>query len=135
MSPVAIQYPMFTLPIPPENPTMWNEQPAPEPPDVPEPPAIISGGADASGGGGEIDFTCGTDVPCSGALNIGTDTNYGTGTNIPSTSGDGTTGNLLRWTVSSLTAGDTYHYRFRVTGLNPPNDVETVGPDHTVVAE
>jgi hypothetical protein len=133
MSPVAIQYPMFTLPIPPENPLMWNEQPPPPPEPPQTPPAILSGGADASGGGGTIDFTCGTDVACSGLLDYGADTNYGTV--VPADQGDGTTGNVLRWTVTGFTAASTYHYRFRVTGLNPPNETETVGPDRTVVAE
>lgn len=130
---LAVQYPMFTLPIPPENPLMWNEPPEGPEPDEPVPPQILSGGADPSTGGGACDFTCATDVPCSGHLDYGADTTYGT--SVPAASGDGTTGNVMRWTVSGLTPAAVYHFRFRVTGLAPPNDIEAIGIDQTFTAE
>lgn len=124
----AIQYPMFTEPIPPANPLMWSETP---PTPQQHPPAILSGGAEPSTGGA-CDFDCGTDVPCSGILDWGLTTAYGTSS--PATSGDGTVNNLLYWEVTGLTPDSTYHYRYRVTGLQSPHLVEAVGPDQTFVA-
>lgn len=97
------------------------------------PPNLVAPqSADGSGGGGEVDFLIGTDVPCTGFIDIGPTTAYGTSTAF--TNGDGTLGgNRLGLSILGLTPGNTYHWRARVTGKSAPNNVQTTGPDHTVV--
>jgi hypothetical protein len=129
----AAQFAMFTLPIPPANPSMWNEAflAPPPPPPLQVPPQILSDSADPSTGGGACDFAVTEDVPCNAVLEWGTDGI--TYPNVVSTmgSGNGTTRQTV--TVTGFTGGTTYHYRFTVTGISAPNDVSTTSADKTFV--
>lgn len=106
----------------------------PSDPSLTVPPNLVAPqSADTSGGGGGCDFVIGTDVPCTGFIDYGPTTAYGTSTAF--TGGDGTSGGgRLTLSITGLTPGNTYHWRARVTGKSPPNNVQTIGPDHTVVA-
>lgn len=98
-----------------------------------QPNLVSPQSADPSGGGGGCDFQVGTDVPCTGFINYGLTPAYGSTQTF--TGGDGTSGSRLTATVVGLTPASTYHWRARVTGKSAPYNVETVGPDHTFVAQ
>jgi hypothetical protein len=130
----AVQVPMFTLPIPPANPLVWG-QPITTPPPVEPPPVgptILTYSADPSTGGGACDFVCTEDVPSNATLEWGSD--GVTYPNVVTTMGSGQGSTRQTVTVTGFTGGATYHYRFRVTGTTPPNDVETISADKTFVA-
>lgn len=130
----AIQFPMFTEPIPPANPTMWGEHllpPTPPGPPVAVPPQILAFSATPVAGG-NCDFECTTDVPCTGILEWGTD-GVTFPNAVPAAAGNGQAAPLT-WSLSGFTPASTYSYRFVVTGQSPPNDVQTVGSIETFVA-
>jgi hypothetical protein len=120
---------MWTLPIPPDDPLLFGQPPTPE---VPPPiaPQIVSSTATPAAGGA-CTFVCTEDVACNAILDYGPDNTYGTSVNTMD-SGQGTTSQSVA--LSGFTGGNSYHYRFRVTGTTPPNDVETIGADATFVA-
>lgn len=127
----APQYPMFTLPIPPDEPLHWGGPAVEVPPPLQVPPVIQS--QTATPAGGECDFTCTTDVPCDSVLDSsGTPPPPYVTTGTPMDSGNGTVTQHVH--MIGFTPGATYHYRFLATGSNPPNELETIGADQTFVA-
>lgn len=125
----AIQFPMFTLPIPPANPLMWGQvvslAPAP-PPQVP--PTFASLTSDPSGGGFGVDFSVGTDVASSGYIEYGPTTAYGSQATL---AGSGLAGDLLRASVTFADATP-IHWRAVVTGTTAPNQSQAVSADQSV---
>jgi len=123
----AVQYPMWTLPVPPDAPVFWGGSEEPPPP-LPVGPQLAQSAAPVAGG--SCTFTANTDVPANAVLDYGPTNAYGTTVSTGFT-GQGTTTQSV--TVTGFTGGTTYHYRLRVTGTTPPNDLETVGADATFV--